>query len=49
MERLRWKPGHVMCVICFKMTPHEDLFRGKDGSLWDMCRECGEREHKLGE
>lgn len=37
--------GMVMCCICFKRVPVDDVYEDLDGQKWDMCQSCGEREH----
>jgi NMD protein affecting ribosome stability and mRNA decay len=35
--------GLVMCTLCFYRFEQADLWT-EDGTLWDICRECGSSE-----
>lgn len=35
---------HKMCCLCFEFIPVDELYVDGDGTRWDMCRTCGERE-----
>jgi len=38
--------GFVMCCLCFRRVPQEELNVTADGKKEDVCQECAQREKR---
>lgn len=45
-----FKRGKIACVICFedKVKANMEPVSDEPGKVWDVCKECAEREKALG-
>lgn len=37
----------LVCEVCTEWTDFADLYRDTEGTVWDICKSCGEKEENV--